>query len=97
MKIDEVRVKGKETPVAIYEPLGPKAGLSEDAKKNAADFEAAFARYQSQDWAAAESALRELNARVPRPLYDVYLERIAHFREAPPPHDWDGVYVYTSK
>lgn len=97
MKVDDVRVKGKETPVAIYEPLGVKTGLDENVKKMAADFEAAFARYQAQDWAAAESALRELDTRARRPLYDVYLERIAHFREAPPPHDWDGVYVYTSK
>jgi len=97
MKIDEVRVKGKETPVAIYEPLGAKADLDATVKKNAADFDAAFASYQAQDWAAAESSLRELKARAPRPLYDVYLERIAHFREAPPPHEWDGVYVYTSK
>ena len=97
MKIDEVRVKGKETPVAIYEPMGAKSGLDAAVKKIAADFEAAFASYQAQDWAAAEPALRDLNARAPRPLYDVYLERIAHFREVPPPHDWDGVYVYTSK
>jgi adenylate cyclase len=97
MKIDEVRVKGKETPVAIYEPLGSKTGLDEAVKKVAADFEAAFSHYQAQDWDAAEATLRGLNARAPRPLYDVYLERIAHFREAPPVHDWDGVYVYTSK
>jgi adenylate cyclase len=30
-------------------------------------------------------------------LYDVYLERIAHFRAEPPPTDWDGVFVYTTK
>jgi adenylate cyclase len=97
MKIDDVRVKGKETPVAIYEPLGPKDGLAEDAQQNATEFEAAYARYQAQDWDAAESALRALNARAPRPLYDIYLERIAHFRDAPPPADWDGVFVYTTK
>jgi adenylate cyclase len=97
MKIDDVRVKGKETPVAIYEPLGPKDGLPEAVRQNAVEFEAAYARYQAQDWDAAESALRGLNARAPRPLYDIYLERIAHFREAPPPADWDGVFVYTTK
>jgi len=97
MKIDDVRVKGKETPVAIYEPLGPKNGLPEAVRQDAAAFEAAYARYQAQDWDAAEAALQALNARVPRPLYDIYLERIAHFRETPPPAEWDGVFVYTTK
>jgi len=97
MKIDDVRVKGKETPVAIYEPLGPKQGLAEAARQIAAEFEAAYMAYQKQDWDAAESGLRALNARAPRALYDIYLERIAHFREAPPPAGWDGVFVYTTK
>jgi len=97
MKVDDVRVKGKQTPVAIYEPLGGKTGLGESARQAAADFELAFARYQAQDWDAAESALRALNARTPRPLYDIYLERVAHFRETPPPAGWDGVFVYTTK
>ena len=97
MKVDVVRVKGKETPVAIYEPLGPKAGLAEAVRQDAADFEAAFAAYQKQDWDTAEAALRALDARAPRALYDIYLERIAHFRESPPPADWDGVFVYTTK
>ena len=97
MKIDDVRVKGKETPVAIYEPLGVKVGLDETVKKNGADFEAVFASYQKQDWDVAESALRVLNEHAPRKLYDVYLERIAHFRATPPPADWDGVFVYTTK
>lgn len=97
MKIDDVRVKGKEKPVAIYEPLGPKAGLPESVRQDAADFEAAYALYQKQDWAGAEAALAALKARNPRKLYDIHLERIAHFREAPPPPGWDGVFVYTTK
>ncbi|MFP5408771.1 MAG: CHASE2 domain-containing protein [Gammaproteobacteria bacterium] len=97
MKVDDVRVKGKETPVAIYEPLGPKDGLDETLRQQAADFEAAYAAYQKQDWTAAEAALQALNASAPRSLYDIYLERIAHFREVPPPTDWDGVFVYTTK
>ncbi len=97
MKVDEVRVKGKATPVAIYEPLGERIGLAEPVRQAAADFEAAFARYQAQDWNAAETALRALDARVPRTLHGIYLERIAHFRVEPPPADWDGVFVYTTK
>lgn len=97
MKVDEVRVKGKETPVAIYEALGLKADLAESVRRDAADFEIAFARYQAQDWEAAEAMLLALNARAPRKLYDIYLDRIAHFRAEPPPDDWDGVFVYTTK
>jgi len=97
MKIDEVRVKGKALPVAIFEPLGTTAGLPDTLKADAAAFEAAFAHYQAQEWDAAEAALHALNARAPRTLYAIYLERIAHFRSAPPPADWDGVFVYTTK
>jgi adenylate cyclase len=97
MKVDDVRVKGKETPVSIYEPLGQKDGLADAVRQDAADFETAFARYQAQDWDAAEAALAALNVRHPSTLYDIYLERIAHFREVPPPADWDGVFIYTTK
>jgi adenylate cyclase len=97
MKIDVVRVKGKETPVAIFQPLGRKGELSEDASKMAQLFEAAFALYQKQDWAGAETLLHELAAIAPCGLCETYLARIAHFREHPPAPDWDGVFVYTTK
>jgi len=97
MKVDVVRVKGKETPVAIYQPLGRKNELSEQAQMIARLFEAAFARYQAQDWDEATKMLTELKAAAPCSLCDIYLERIAHFRETPPPADWDGVFVYTTK
>ena len=98
MKIDEVRVKGKETPGGdLSSRSGRNGGLADAVQPDAAAFEAAFARYQAQDWDAAEAALHALNARAPRTLYDIYLERIAHFRAEPPPADWDGVFVYTTK
>jgi adenylate cyclase len=97
MKVDAVRVKGKALPVVIFEPLGAKTDLPDAVQADAAAFEAAFAHYQAQQWDAAETALHALNAHAPRTLYTVYLERIAHFRVAPPPADWDGVFVYTTK
>lgn len=97
LKIDDVRVKGKQLPVAIYEPLGRKEALSPEVEADAQAFSEAFAAYQAQEWDRAEAALTALRDRAPRKLYDVYLERIAHFRDAPPPEDWDGVFVFTTK
>jgi adenylate cyclase len=97
MQVDVVRVKGKETPVAIYEPLGRKGEVADDVLARAQRFEAAFARYQARDWDGADEILAALAAEAPRPLYAVYLDRIAHFRANPPPADWDGVFVYTTK
>jgi adenylate cyclase len=97
MKIDVVRVKGKAKPVAIYQPLGRTDQLPEEAAKMARIFESVFERYQSQNWDEAEKMLHELMDAAPCKLCEVYLERIAHFRENPPPRDWDGVFVYTTK
>jgi len=97
MKVDDVRVKGKQKPVEIYEVLGEKATLPAETLENARAFETAFAAYQRQQWDDAERQLRELNARAPRVLYDIYLERIALSRAKPPAPDWDGVFVYTTK
>lgn len=97
MKVDVVRVKGKELPVVIYQPLGKKGELGEDTVKMAKLFEAAFDLYQKQNWDEAEKLLREMAAIAPCGLCETYLDRIAHFRESPPTADWDGVYVYTTK
>ena len=95
--IDVVRVKGKEQPVAIFEPLAAadQADVALQAKVD--DFNAALACYRKRDWDGAEAILLRLQAQQAEPLYAVYRERIARYRTEPPPVDWDGVYVYTSK
>ena len=97
MKVDDVRVKGKATPVAIYQPLGRKNALSEQVIKKARTFEEAYRHYQAQDWEVASRMLNDLKQTTPCSLCSIYLERIARYRESPPPADWDGVYVYTTK
>lgn len=97
MKVDVVRVKGKANPVTIYEPLGMKEGLDIAAIKRKQDFEQACAAFLVYDFDVAEDILRKANKRHPSKLYEVYLERIAHFRETPPPADWDGVFTFTTK
>ncbi len=97
MKVDVVRVKGKLHPVTIFEPLGEKEQVDVAAIKRKQDFEQARAAYLVQNFDEAEDILRKANKRHPGKLYEVYLERIAHFREIPPPAEWDGVFTFTSK
>jgi adenylate cyclase len=95
--LDCVRVKGKLEPVMIYEPLGKAETLSASAAQRLNEWESVLAHYCHQEWDAAEQQLRNLLNIDDRPLYHLYLERIAQFRKAPPPADWDGVYTYTTK
>ncbi len=97
MFVDRVRVKGKDQPVAIYEPLGLTTELTADRLAEAQAFEAAVEDYRARRWDAAKARLLALRQRKAHKLYDVYLERIAHFVEHPPAEDWDGVFTYTTK
>ena len=59
-----------------------------------------LAAYRSQAWSAARAALalaREAAPEHSRKFYDMYEARIAEYMAAPPPEDWDGVYVATTK
>jgi adenylate cyclase len=96
-ELDLVRVKGKNEPVAIFEPVALSENVSSDAAEELALYAEALATYRRQDWNAAESGFRTLTDRTERPLYSVYLGRIAQFREEPPPADWDGVFAHVSK
>ncbi len=97
MQVDKVRVKGKAQPVTIYTPLGVTAEVAPARLETARQFEAALEDYNAQRWVEAEAKLQALNQATPGKLYDVYLERIAQFRNTPPPADWDGVFTYVTK
>jgi adenylate cyclase len=60
-----------------------------------------LAVYRSQHWDEAESLIdrcRKLaNGFGVSGLYDMYVERIAAYRAAPPAADWTGVYEAESK
>ncbi len=80
--------------------LLPSRRLSQDQatlKARAESFGAALACYRGRDWDGAEAILTRLQAEAPERLYEVYRERIAHFRAEPPPADWSGVYVFSTR
>ncbi|MFZ2509361.1 MAG: adenylate/guanylate cyclase domain-containing protein, partial [Steroidobacteraceae bacterium] len=89
-ELDRVRVKGKQEPVAILEPLGPRDRVTEPERLAVARFADALVHYRARAWNEAETIIAELAALDDVPLYPLYLERIRHFRANPPPQEWDG-------
>jgi len=97
-ELDRVRVKGKNEPVPIYQPLALDADLAPDARAVLEKWHAALVELRAQRWDAAESLLLELQEAVPEDgLYPLYLERLAMLRANPPGPDWDGVTTFQTK
>jgi adenylate cyclase len=97
-EIDRVRVKGKHEPVAIYEPLGWPGEVAPESLAALRQHEHALSLYRSRNWDEAEKIFSGLLEEEPgRAIYSIYLGRMAGFRQAPPPNDWDGVHSHTIK
>lgn len=97
-ELDLVRVKGKDKPVAIFEPLGLAAEVSGDVLEEMKLFHQVLKLYRKQDWEQAELQLFNLQKMSPQAkLYQVYAERVMYFRNNPPGEDWDGVFVFKTK
>ncbi|WP_435628260.1 CHASE2 domain-containing protein [Candidatus Ferrigenium straubiae] len=97
-ELDHVRVKGKDKPVAIYEPIGLLSEVGKALQDEVKLFHEVRRLYRKQDWDQAELQLMNLQRMSPETaLYGIYTERIAYFRKNPPPADWDGVFVFQTK
>jgi len=96
-ELDLVRVKGKQEPVAIFEPIGPAAAVSGEVLSRISLFSEAIDAYRHKEWDTAQGLLDKLRRERDEPIYNVYLERIGRFRREPPPHDWDGVFEHLTK
>ena len=94
-EVDVVRVKGRDTPVRIYEPLGNDAELSEQKRQEMADFAAALDDYRAQRFDKAAVAFDALGGR--DPVARAYVQRARAMRANPPPADWDGVFEMLTK
>jgi len=91
--IDLVRVKGKEQPVEIFEPLR----IGRDADPELEQWRKALQHYRQRRFSEAHSELAILNRKSPQRLYQLYLERTEQFLQTPPPADWDGCFRHQTK
>lgn len=95
-RVDRVRVKGREDPVAIYEPLC-EGRPADRLRARAEAFRAAQEAFYARRFEEAAVAFAPLAEDQGDPLARVFLERVTHFRHHPPPEDWDGVWTFTTK
>lgn len=97
-ELDRVRVKGKNEPVPIFEPIAQQSALSDNARGALARWHSALELVRGQAWDQAESIIRQLQQLDPGDaLYALYIERIARYRQRPPASDWDGVTNFATK
>ena len=97
-ELDKVRVKGRDIPVTIYEPIGLVETIDKVTRKSIKEFHHAIKLYRAQKWDDAEQTIFALSQQDPeRLIYKIYLDRIAYFRNHPPGPGWDGVFTHTSK
>lgn len=97
-ELDIVRVKGKETAVRIYEVGGWREQQSKKRLAMFSLFEKGLVFYRERQWDQAENLFKQLavSSMGDGPTM-LYLDRIAHFRQNPPPSGWDGVTIFDHK
>ena len=97
-ELDRVRVKGKELPVTIFEPLGLAEEVPPETIEHARSFQHLLFLYRDKDWSQALEMLAKIREEQGDCyLFQLYEERIQIFQETPPPEEWDGVFVYQTK
>lgn len=100
-ELDLIAVKGKTEAVRIFTILGlPSLMQDPDYENFVAQHKAMLSAYRAQDWAEAQRIMDANTGRLNGVLdgfYEIYSARIVEYKGAPPPMEWDGVYVATTK
>jgi len=96
--VDKLVVKGKTVPAPIYELLGEKGMVSAELLEVVRHYTKALELHWDRQWQAALDALEEAKAVIAddHPS-EVLAQRIRSYMETPPPPQWNGAYVKTTK
>lgn len=97
-EIDRVKVKGKDEPVDIFEPIGIEGRIDQKVMDELKLWHKALKAYRAQNWDQAEMGLLNVQRMSPEcKLYELYFERIKQCRIDPPDPNWDGVTTFKTK
>jgi adenylate cyclase len=93
-ELDMIRVKGKDTPVRIYELLTRRDQLSADRCEIREGFQKGISAYRERKW---NEAIGIFEGFPDDPPSRVFLSRCREYETSPPPEDWEGVYAMRTK
>ncbi|GAA6205365.1 adenylate/guanylate cyclase domain-containing protein [Thalassotalea sp. SU-HH00458] len=98
-QVDTIRVKGKQKPTTIYEPIGLKADQSNEMCLMLDKHQAGIRAYLAQEWDSAIKIFSELKNKslLSNHLYDIYINRISELKESILDTKWDGTYSHLTK
>jgi len=92
-ELDRVAVKGREAPVAVYQPLALKNELTPEEALVREEFAEGLALYRQGKFHEAAALWQNLLAKNPEDgPARTFLGRCQEFLESTPPPDWDGVF-----
>ena len=102
LELDLVRVVGRDTPEKLFALIGsPDMARDPEFIKLAQGQISMLAAYRAKHWDRAERDLESVAELAQKfglaKLVALYRERVATYRAAPPPADWDGVYQALTK
>jgi adenylate cyclase len=105
--LGRIVVKGRAQAVPIHEIVGLKEWVTADTRAGLELFGAGLERYYARDWDGAAQLFQRsaaLEANIPGQTPGVtsnpslvYLEISARYKNQPPDHNWNGVYVMKEK
>ncbi len=97
-QLDIVRVKGRATPLAIFEPWCPLARATDAQRDQIRRHDQALVAYQARRFDEACILWQGLQAEAPKALWAMWIERAEHYHVyEPSPEEWDGVFTFQTK
>lgn len=97
-ELDVVRVVGRRAPVKVFELIAHGSRPDLSASRSSGRYADALNAYRNRDWNRAAQILDDLLETHPDDApARVLAARVASYRAAPPPADWDGVFALDRK
>lgn len=98
-ELDLIQVKGKTEPVKVFELLGKSDMPMTDAQKQSLElYHEGIKLYRERKWEEAIAYMGQAHTLDPTCyVAQIYSERAGLYKLTPPPAEWNGVFVMTTK